>query len=407
MKGAIRTFQKCPKCGGSFSKSEQGFECPSCLTLPTRYVVDIHWRGQRLRIYSDRDGHPLDSYRRAVRLIEGIRHQIDEHRFDPSYYIKTSIKAYRFDNYLTVWLKDMERRKKQGKISPAHLQMVESVTRLYIKPWFGGMDMREIRSTDIKYFANDLPDRLSLGYQKLILAILRKILKDAKIDGYINTVPRIPTIDVPVKYKKWVDEETQDRILERIPDKDKPIFMFMMRQGVRPAEARALQWHDIDFERDMIVIRRSFSMDECREYTKNKDIRIIPLDHDVREMLLSMPIPLKKQDFVFKHKGKAYTRCRTADVWRKTVRDMGLNDVTLAGGTRHSVASQAANRGVDYRTIGKLLGHKNPKVTERYAQLNVDSLRKALRVPDENRLRTVCEENSNQAKLLIYKGNNE
>jgi site-specific recombinase XerD len=39
---------------------------------------------------------------------------------------------------------------------------------------------------------------------------------------------------------------------------------------------------------------------------------------------------------------------------------------------RHSYASLAANRGVSLQMIGKLLGHKNPATTQRYAHLARD-----------------------------------
>lgn len=42
---------------------------------------------------------------------------------------------------------------------------------------------------------------------------------------------------------------------------------------------------------------------------------------------------------------------------------------------RHTFASYLRQQGVDLHTISKLLGHKDLRITKRYAHLNVDSLR--------------------------------
>jgi integrase len=50
----------------------------------------------------------------------------------------------------------------------------------------------------------------------------------------------------------------------------------------------------------------------------------------------------------------------------------GLGDVRLHD-LRHSFASLAAGRGVSLQMIGKLLGHKVPATTQRYAHLARDA----------------------------------
>ena len=51
----------------------------------------------------------------------------------------------------------------------------------------------------------------------------------------------------------------------------------------------------------------------------------------------------------------------------------GLKDVRLHD-LRHSYASLAAGRGVSLYMIGKLLGHKDPATTARYAHLARDAV---------------------------------
>ncbi|MGA1840195.1 MAG: hypothetical protein ACMUIU_06170 [bacterium] len=56
------------------------------------------------------------------------------------------------------------------------------------------------------------------------------------------------------------------RFLDAIPDRDWPIFQFMMEYGVRPQEARALQRDCI--KDGKVKICRAFSNNTLRETTK-------------------------------------------------------------------------------------------------------------------------------------------
>jgi site-specific recombinase XerD len=46
---------------------------------------------------------------------------------------------------------------------------------------------------------------------------------------------------------------------------------------------------------------------------------------------------------------------------------------------RHSCASLLINAGVDLYTVGRILGHSQPSVTQRYAHLQLGTLKKAMR----------------------------
>ncbi|MGS0742843.1 tyrosine-type recombinase/integrase [Glaciimonas sp. GG7] len=41
---------------------------------------------------------------------------------------------------------------------------------------------------------------------------------------------------------------------------------------------------------------------------------------------------------------------------------------------RHSAASELINAGVDLYTVGRVLGHKDPRSTQRYSHLAIDTL---------------------------------
>ncbi|WP_453947749.1 tyrosine-type recombinase/integrase [Bradyrhizobium diazoefficiens] len=60
--------------------------------------------------------------------------------------------------------------------------------------------------------------------------------------------------------------------------------------------------------------------------------------------------------------------------WRAIRRKAGLEEVRLHD-MRHTFASIAAGAGASLYVIGKLLGHRNPATTQRYAHLANDPMR--------------------------------
>jgi site-specific recombinase XerD len=82
----------------------------------------------------------------------------------------------------------------------------------------------------------------------------------------------------------------------------------------------------------------------------------------------------RKFVFVNRH-GRPLSARRVYENWRKAAKLAGI-EATCYEGTRHSLASQAVNKGVSMRVVKEFLGHKNEKSTCRYAKVMVSSLRK-------------------------------
>ena len=91
MKGKVRTREKCPQCGGEFKVIEEmDILCPKCQTRPKTFYIWLYWSYEgknKHRIARDRNGHILDSYKRAHRLLESIRKDIDDQTFSITDYL--------------------------------------------------------------------------------------------------------------------------------------------------------------------------------------------------------------------------------------------------------------------------------------------------------------------------------
>jgi integrase len=146
--------------------------------------------------------------------------------------------------------------------------------------------------------------------------------------------------------------------------------------------SRALQRNHIDLNRDTVLIEQAFVGTELR-LTKTKNSGLIPLDPEFKKIYLKMEKGFP-EDFVFKKqkgrgKGKPFSESYLRKMWNEARNRAQVERITLYEGTRHSLASQAINRGVPISTIQKFLRHESAKMTERYAHLKTESLRVAQR----------------------------
>jgi len=373
MTGAVRTMEKCPVCKGKFQG--EPLRCPECKTAPRRYYLDLWWKGERHRIFTGRDNYALDSWERASRLLTAIRESIDRGAFDPRDFVRKEIAHLQFHNYVQDWL---ERRSREG-LARSYLKDLRGAVKNHFIPFFGKKNMRDIRAGDIEDFKAWLPP-LNPKTVHNLLGMLHKIFKDAYRRRDILNLPDFPTVKLKEPVTKWIDEEDQEKILAHVRD---PVYhafyLFLMKQGCRPNEARALRWEKVDFKNELVIIDAAFDRNVFRPSTKEKDVRCLPLHPDVKEALARLPRSLSGFVFVNRH-GRPLSGCRVYDHWRQAAQKAGVN-VTCYEGTRHSLASQAINRGVPERIVGEMLGHKTLTSTRRYAKMRTETLRQMWRKP--------------------------
>ena len=283
----IRTKQKCPKCGGKFERTSLGLRCPKCLTTPSRYYVYLSWKGRKIKIYSFKDGQPLSSWDLAKRAQQLIEHEIESGAFDPSKWVKSDARKFLFEKQWARWFDIKNKKMERGELSPGYLDQIKSYQRRIIA-FFKNKDVREIKRADITDFLTSLEEDLSPKTISNILGLLQNFLNFLKTEEVIDRVPRFPEIRIPKNEPEVLSKEEQAIILgyiqENLPEHF-PIMAFILRQGVRPGEACALFWEDIDLAKGFVWIRKTFSARKLKETTKGRKDRIIPLDPEIHALL--------------------------------------------------------------------------------------------------------------------------
>jgi len=136
--------------------------------------------------------------------------------------------------------------------------------------------------------------------------------------------------------------------------------------GMRRGELFKLRWTDIDLDRGFIHIRDP----------KGGPDQVIPLNKSARETLETHP--RSDSPFVFPGRGGRQRTDIKKQVNKIKERAGIPRDFRALHGLRHVYASMLASSGkVDMYTLQKLLTHKSPLMTQRYAHLRDEALKKA------------------------------
>lgn len=150
------------------------------------------------------------------------------------------------------------------------------------------------------------------------------------------------------------------------------VIKLALYTGMRKSEILGLKWQDIDFERGFISITNP----------KGGEDQTIPMNDIAKNLLESLP--KTKHQYIFYGKNgnrrtdiaRGIARLREKGAFPEGFRPMH--------GLRHVFASMLASSGkVDMYTLQKLLTHKNPQMTQRYAHLHDDALKRGSCVVDE------------------------
>jgi integrase len=147
-----------------------------------------------------------------------------------------------------------------------------------------------------------------------------------------------------------------------------PTFAVLVYTGLRRGEALGLRWTDVDLDRRLITVRRSYD-----GQTKTSKHRTVPIPGQLasilREYRLADPW---KCDLVFPNgEGKLYSpNSKLEDALHAALGRIG-HKVIRVHDLRHVFASHFVMAGGDIFTLQRILGHSTPQLTsDTYAHLS-------------------------------------
>lgn len=240
----------------------------------------------------------------------------------------------------------------------------------HLKPLFGGKEPQALTPFEVDRLRLTMLKTHKPGTVKNTLELLRRLINFGVKKHLCQAPPFI--IEMPKTHSLKTEDLTTEqlsRLLEAISESTNiqaAAFMKMaLFTGMRRGELFRLQWADIDFERGFIHLRSP----------KGGADQKIPLNPAAREVLENHS---RISEYVFPGRdGK-----KRVDITKQVNRikeAAGIpKEFRALHGLRHVYASMLASSGqVDLYTLQKLLTHKSAAMTQRYAHLRDETLRRA------------------------------
>ncbi|MBE1427001.1 integrase [Desulfomicrobium macestii] len=262
---------------------------------------------------------------------------------------------------------------------------------------FGEKIPEDLVTLDIEHLRRDLAKRksartkkpLSAQTQKHVLALLKRMLKWAADMGHIAPPAhlkfKMPTVDN--EKTEFMSEDQLQAYFEALdeePDQDDAAFFRLaLFTGIRKTALLNLQWSDVDLEGGYLTLRGAVA--------KNDKTQTVPLSQGAVQVLKR--ITRRESSYVWPGADggprEGFTR-----MGRRLRKKAGLpKDFRPCHGLRHHFASTLASSGkVDLYSLQKLLTHGSSAMTQRYAHLSDEALKRAVATVDDMLSRQIPKE---------------
>ena len=263
----------------------------------------------------------------------------------------------------------------------------------YVRDGFGAQDVKKIKHSAVKQFYNTLKTekKLSGGTIKRINCLLKQcfdmavnddILRKNPCDGVIRELGK--TGSMKAKKKTALSCEQQAELIAFIKESKYSfwfnIIVFLFGTGCRIGEVAGLRWQDVDFEENVIHIRKNISTVSyshiLQDPKTDAGIRDIPMLPEIREALIAQ----KNTDdnpgqdsFVFLNKaGNVIDRNCFNRMLKRVVRDYNkihegagksLPEDLSAHSLRHSFGTRMCENDVNVKVTQALMGHAKAGTT--------------------------------------------
>lgn len=242
----------------------------------------------------------------------------------------------------------------------------------------------------VQHFINGLAEKgMRTSYIVQVMAILNSSLEQAEYNGLISKNPS-KRIEMPIKQeinRRVLTVEEQEKLMEAAKGyRYGDMILLMLGTGLRIGEAMALRWEDIDLEKSLLSVNRTYV--EITEYIDGKTVRkpgyqspksrtskrTIPLLPDLVKMLLRVKEQQEQEKqeswglyedvgLVFCGRyGDQLTRGSVEKTLRRICKKTRLEHVNPHA-LRHTFATRGLENGVDLKVMQELLGHASIKMT--------------------------------------------
>ena len=261
----------------------------------------------------------------------------------------------------------------------------------WLAPHIGDIPMNDIQLINLENLkATMIKQQKSPRTINYVFGILSQILSYAKKMGYIKgdiIAKQLKKIKFDNKRVRFLTKEEAKELLDALRKHSQQLYeisILSLYCGLRAGEIFNLCWSDIDLQNKIITLRN----------TKNTKTRIIYMPDKVFKMLSHKSKYPHKLPLLFLNKDGNKIK-GISQAFGYVVNILKLNEgitdnrqKVVFHTLRHTYASWLAQMGTDLYVVQQLMGHSSFAMTQRYAHLSPETLKKAIdkfeeRIKDE------------------------
>ena len=304
----------------------------------------------------------------AKNLLRDIKTAIVEDRYihRPKHKAVPTIQAFCDDHYHP-WCEANNKGYYQKK------NLINRVAALW-----GSKRLDELTYKDVAKFQWQMKKAKKTTMFNRILTVVRHMYTIARKMDLIDHNPIAETNDLRFKEKgrlRYLMPDEVERLIAACADHLRPVVLTAVHTGMRKSEVLSLKLgsnvgENVDLNKQVITLHE----------TKNDEKRFIPINQTVMATLAPLCGDKKPGDYIFcRPDGTPYLDMKKS--FASAIKDAKITDFTFHD-LRHTFASNLVMDGVDLYVVKELLGHKDIKMTMRYAHLAPEHKTKAVTVLD-------------------------
>lgn len=335
----------------------------------------VHPEQQATRLFTVQFGRIIRKrfsiYREAERFLDGLRYEVDKGTFDPRDY--SARMPLSFTLLSSQWIEHKKQDVKSGSLK--NLSAFISRAQHY----FGDKNVKYIQFAEFEDFftAQKLSNKTKSNLRSCLHSFWSWLLNRKIISK--NDFPEFPKINFELGWRKTIDKETQQAIIDEIkaisysinPRIWLGIKWLSTYISIRPHELLSIKEEHIERRSGLLFI----------PHPKEKRPKIVPLIEEDILLLEQFPASFPKLYF-FRHEktcgrsrsGAAFGDHFLYDWWKRGCKNLGIEGVDLYGGTRHSSAIALTSFATPEQ-IRRATMHSTNSAFERYYQVTVDEVR--------------------------------
>lgn len=248
-----------------------------------------------------------------------------------------------FGEWLSLWFETY----KKPYLAENSVRNIEQIIRIHTPEWLKQLPIKDITLFDIDRALSSVPKSRTQTYMRQVWnSAFSKAERLCIVDKNVVAL----TDSAPYKKKKSMAltiKEQRDFLQALETSKFKWLMLFYLYTGVRRAEALSLEWKDIDYDNNLILIKGTKTDDSFRHILLTKELKEI-LDGRKKQA---------KKDGVKSNRVFPYALQTPSKVFKKLCPNHHLHDL------RHTFITRCAECGVNVNVCQQVVGHATADMT--------------------------------------------